>query len=117
MDIQTIENVGFILAAILFVLASLGLVILAILYLLVRSNINWQALVKSIKTAPSSGVSSPGSARSKVFPNGYSRQDYHDYGMNDDAIDYMGMDQPGAPAPGIAGVVMGDMFNRHAGGK
>ncbi len=115
MDIQTIENVGFILAVALFILASMGLVVLAILYLITRANLHWQAPVKW--AVSSSRASSPTSASSEVFANGYSRQDYHTHGMNDDAIDYMGLDQPSAPAPGIAGVVMGDMFNRHGGGK
>jgi hypothetical protein len=42
--------------------------------------------------------------------NGYSRQDYYDNGMHDDAIAELGLDQPSAPAPGIAGIVLADLI-------
>jgi hypothetical protein len=52
----------------------------------------------------------PQLAEDDIFPNGYSRQDYYDHGMNDDAIAELGLDQPSAPAPGIAGIVLADLI-------
>ena len=38
---------------------------------------------------------------SEVLPNGYTRQDYYDVGLDDFAIQDLGMDQPGAPSPDV----------------
>lgn len=56
----------------------------------------------------SSIENNPKEPKDDIFPYGYNRQDYYDNGMNDSAIDYLGLNQPGAPAPGIAGIVLSD---------
>ena len=45
----------------------------------------------------------------EILPNGFTRSDYHDYGISDTDIELWGMDQPNAPDPGIAGWVIADM--------
>lgn len=45
------------------------------------------------------------------LPNGYTRQDYYDYGYSDFDIEYSGLDQPGAPSPPASGFVIFDMVD------
>ena len=52
----------------------------------------------------------PRPAKIDIFPNGHSRQEYHAYGADDTAIDYFGLDQPSAPEPGVAGIVLMNFF-------
>ncbi len=35
----------------------------------------------------------------KILPNGYTRQDYYNFGYSDSDIEYFGLDQPSAPNP------------------
>jgi len=51
------------------------------------------------------------SHQNNTLPNGYSRQDYYDYGYSDFDIEYWGLDQPGAPEPEVAGFVVADMMD------
>ncbi|MHA1278604.1 MAG: hypothetical protein ACTSQ8_15530 [Candidatus Helarchaeota archaeon] len=51
------------------------------------------------------------SKNKNTLPNGYSRQDYYAYGYSDFDIEYMGLDQPGAPSPQASGVVIADMLD------
>ena len=48
---------------------------------------------------------------SETLPNGYRRDEYHSYGISDFEIEFWGLDQPGAPAPGISGWVIMDMLD------
>jgi hypothetical protein len=43
--------------------------------------------------------------------NGYTRQDYYDYGYSDFDIEYWGLDQPSAPSPPASGFVIADMMD------
>ena len=45
------------------------------------------------------------------LPNGYTRQDYYDYGYSDFDIEYWGLDQPGAPRPPASGFVIADIMD------
>jgi len=44
------------------------------------------------------------------FPNGYTRQEYYDVGFSDLDIENWGQDQPGAPDPQVAMMVIVDML-------
>lgn len=46
----------------------------------------------------------------EVFPNGFRRSDYHRQGINDEDIDFWGLDKHGAPPPHTAGWVVGDII-------
>ncbi len=48
---------------------------------------------------------------SERLPNGYTRSDYHDYGLSDADIDCWGLDQPDAPEPAAAGWAIMDMLD------
>jgi len=43
------------------------------------------------------------------LPNGYTRQDYIDEGFSDSDIETWGLDQPGAPDPMTAPLIIADM--------
>jgi hypothetical protein len=45
------------------------------------------------------------------LPNGYTRQDYYDYGYSDFDIEYWGLDQPSAPSPETSGLIIADMMD------
>jgi hypothetical protein len=45
----------------------------------------------------------------ETLPNGWERQDYYDYGIDDKQIEYWGLDQPNAPGPYSAGMVIADI--------
>jgi len=47
----------------------------------------------------------------KTLPNGYTRQDYNDYGYSDFDKEYWGLDQPSAPSPETSGFVIADMMD------
>jgi hypothetical protein len=51
------------------------------------------------------------------LPNGYTRKDYYEYGYSDFDIEFLGMDQPGAPAPFISGVVIWDLLDGELDGE
>ncbi len=51
------------------------------------------------------------------LPNGYQRQDYYAYGINDADIEYWGLDQPGAPEPFAAGIAIADITDDKEMGK
>ncbi len=51
------------------------------------------------------------------LPNGYTRKDYHDYGFSDFDIEFLGMDQPGAPGPSMAGWVIWDALDGELDGE
>ena len=47
----------------------------------------------------------------KTLPNGYTRQDYYEYGYSDFDIEYWGLDQPSAPSPETSGFIIADMMD------
>jgi hypothetical protein len=47
----------------------------------------------------------------KKLPNGFTRQDYYDYGYSDFDIEYWGLDQPSAPSPETSGLIIADMMD------
>jgi len=57
----------------------------------------------------STGVYSTDDQDNSILENGYSRSDYTDVGFSDGDIETWGLDQPGAPDPLIAPVVIADM--------
>ena len=132
MDIQGLLDAAFIMVVMLFILACTGLVILGCIFLFTRIVNHSQAgqahkkgasaslfsfPAPAQRTAPYSSAPAYSPARSEVFPNGYSRQDYHDQGWDDGSLDLTGMNQPGAPAPAIAAVVMEHAWKEQAWGK
>ena len=112
MDIQTIADIFLVIAVVSFVLSSTGLIVLVCVYLAKRTRKSGKIhRPKQVKVRPTySSFPDPQPAKDDILPNGYSRQDYHDYGMYDDAIAELGLDQPSAPAPGIAGIVLADLI-------
>ena len=63
-----------------------------------------------------SGGSSPGrrsnrATKDDVFPNGYTYQDYAEYGFTEADMDFWGLDQPGAPEPQTAGWIIMDAMD------
>ena len=51
------------------------------------------------------------SRANEVLPNGYTRQEYQDYGYSDEDIEYWGFDQPSAPSPSASGYVVNNMLD------
>ena len=51
------------------------------------------------------------------LPNGYTRKDYYDFGLSDFDIEYWGMDQPGAPGPSMASLVIWDLLDSEFSGE
>lgn len=47
----------------------------------------------------------------QILPNGYTRDEYHSFGISDFEIEFWGLDQPGAPPPGMAGLVIMDIWD------
>lgn len=47
----------------------------------------------------------------EMLPSGYRRSDYHQYGFMDSDIELLGLDQPGAPEPFIAGMIALDILD------
>ncbi len=112
MNIQTIADIFLYIAVTIFVLSSTGLIVLVCVYLAKRARKSGKIhRPKRAKVRPTySYFPNPQQAKYDIFPNGYSRQDYYDNGMFDDAIAELGLDQPSAPAPGIAGIVLADLI-------
>lgn len=51
------------------------------------------------------------SSSQEVLPNGYQRQDYLDVGFSDQDIEFWGLNQPNAPDPSSAGLIIADSFD------
>jgi len=112
MDIQTILDIGITIDITIFVFSSVGLIVLVCVYLAKHASKTRKIhKTKQVHVRPTYYPQPTNqNAKNEIFPNGYSRQDYYDYGADDTAIDYFGLDQPGAPEPGIAGIVLMDFF-------
>lgn len=112
MDIQMIADIFLCIAVTIFVLSSVGLSVLVCVYLAKHAGKSGKIhKLKRVKFRPTY-FSFPNHDQTKddIFPNGYTRKDYYDNGMYDDAIAELGLDQPSAPAPGIAGIVLADLI-------
>ena len=48
---------------------------------------------------------------SEILPSGFTRAEYHEWGISDTDIELWGLDQPGAPSPFSAGFVIGDLLD------
>jgi hypothetical protein len=112
MDIQAILNIGLYIALMIFILSSVGLILLVCVYLAKRARKSRKIHRSPLNQAhpTNSSFSITKQAKKDILPNGFSRQDYYDHGADDSAIDYFGLDEPGAPEPGIAGIVLMDLF-------
>ena len=112
MDIQAIMGIGITMDITIFILSSMALIVLVWIHRTKHASktgrVHKKKPVHTRVTYSSHPISR--SAKKDIFPNGYSRQDYHNWGANDSAIDYFGLDQPSAPEPGIAGVVLIQFF-------
>lgn len=53
----------------------------------------------------------------EVLPSGYRRSDYHRYGFMHPDIELLGLDQPGAPDPFIAGMITLDILDEDMDGE
>ena len=112
MDIQAIMAIGITMDIAIFILSSMALIVLVWIHREKHAG----KTIKIRKTKPvyaratysSHPISRP--AKKDIFPNGYSRQDYYNWGANDSAISYFGLDQPSAPEPGVAAIVLRKFF-------
>lgn len=93
---------------------------IVVLFVLVLGGIGW--LIEHIQNKNKGGSNKYYSSHSnfhyqvdnqnqKTLPNGYTRQDYYDYGYTDSDIEYWGLDQPSAPSPPVSGLVIADMMD------
>ena len=112
MNIQTFADIFLYITLTIFVLSTTGLIVLVCVYLAKRARKSGKIhRPKQVKVRPTYYYyPDPQQATDDIFPNGYSRQDYYDNGMHDDAIAELGLDQPSASAPGIAGIVLADLI-------
>ena len=53
----------------------------------------------------------------KHLPNGYTRNDYKEFGFTDFDIEFWGLDQPGAPDPPMAGWMIWDVIDGELDGE
>jgi len=60
---------------------------------------------------------SKNSSSNDVLPSGYTRNDYKNYGFTDFDIEFLGLDQPGAPEPPVAGWVLLDLIDGELDGE
>ena|ERR1035437_169566 len=101
MDLQTILEIGIAMDITIFILPSMALIILVWVHRAKHAT----KPVRVHKTKPVHARATysshpiPQHAKRDIFPNGYSRQEYHAYGADDSAISYFGLDQPNAPGP------------------
>jgi hypothetical protein len=112
MDIQAIMTIGITMDITIFLLSSMALIVLVWIHREKHASKTGRVhKTKPVHTRVThSSYPIPRPPRKDIFPNGYSRQDYHNWGANDSAIDYFGLDQPSAPEPGIAGIVLMKFF-------
>jgi len=112
MNLPTVMEIGMTMDITIFILSSMALIVLVWIHRAKHDNkperIRKTKPVHTRLTYSSHPISRP--TKKDIFPNGYSRQDYHNYGADDTAIDYFGLDQPSAPEPGVAGFVLMNFF-------
>jgi len=112
MNIPAIIEIGITMDITIFILSSMALIVLIWIRQAKQESktgrVHKTKLVHVRATYFSHPI--PQNAKKDIFPNGYSRQDYHAYGADDTAIDYFGLDQLSAPEPGVAGIVLMKFF-------
>lgn len=89
-------------------------IIIVFLFFLFFEGIRW--VIEKIQDATGkhhtrAGYSHHIQHHDDTLPNGYSRQDYYQYGYTDADIEYWGLDQPSAPSPAASGFVIADMLD------
>ena len=112
MDIPTIMKIGITMDITIFILSSMALIVLIWIHRAKHASetgrVHKTKPVHARVTYSSHPI--PQHAKGDIFPNGHSRQEYHAYGADDSAIYYFGLDQPSAPEPAIAGIVLMNFF-------